>query len=195
MRRAHAGLAEIYTYDAGTTHRGVLRAYGEGLPSSSTKGPSSRTRTNVPRPQRPNVVVPTGQANDLASPYANFADSAVSKVPSHILFVVAKHHAEEQRGSFISWNRHRRRGSGPGQLDRRRHRGRAPMGRFTAPDDVARAVASPADPEQSSFVNGHTLSVETAAGSRMGAGRVSGGASRARSHSPLRRRRKRLFSP
>jgi NAD(P)-dependent dehydrogenase (short-subunit alcohol dehydrogenase family) len=38
--------------------------------------------------------------------------------------------------------------------------GRVPMGRFVTPDDVARAVAFLADPEQSSFVNGHTLSVD-----------------------------------
>ena len=38
--------------------------------------------------------------------------------------------------------------------------GRVPMGRFATPDDVARAVAFLADPEQSSFVNGHTLSVD-----------------------------------
>jgi len=38
--------------------------------------------------------------------------------------------------------------------------GRVPMGRFANPDDVARAVAFLADPEQSGFVNGHTLSVD-----------------------------------
>jgi NAD(P)-dependent dehydrogenase (short-subunit alcohol dehydrogenase family) len=38
--------------------------------------------------------------------------------------------------------------------------GRVPMGRFATPDDVALAVAFLADPEQSSFVNGHTLSVD-----------------------------------
>ena len=38
--------------------------------------------------------------------------------------------------------------------------GRVPMGRFATPDDVARAVAFLADPEQSGFVNGHTLSVD-----------------------------------
>ena len=38
--------------------------------------------------------------------------------------------------------------------------GRVPMGRFATPDDVARAVAFLADPGQSSFVNGHTLSVD-----------------------------------
>ena len=34
------------------------------------------------------------------------------------------------------------------------------MGRFAKPEDVARAVAFLADPEQSAFVNGHTLSVD-----------------------------------
>jgi NAD(P)-dependent dehydrogenase (short-subunit alcohol dehydrogenase family) len=38
--------------------------------------------------------------------------------------------------------------------------GRVPMGRFATPGDVARAVAFLADPEQSAFVNGHTLSVD-----------------------------------
>jgi NAD(P)-dependent dehydrogenase (short-subunit alcohol dehydrogenase family) len=38
--------------------------------------------------------------------------------------------------------------------------GRVPMGRFATPDDVARAVAFLADPQQSGFVNGHTLSVD-----------------------------------
>ncbi|MCA1688844.1 MAG: SDR family oxidoreductase [Actinobacteria bacterium] len=38
--------------------------------------------------------------------------------------------------------------------------GRVPMGRFARPEDVARAVAFLADPEQSGFVNGHTLSVD-----------------------------------
>jgi NAD(P)-dependent dehydrogenase (short-subunit alcohol dehydrogenase family) len=37
---------------------------------------------------------------------------------------------------------------------------RTPMGRFATPEDVARAVAFLADPEQSGFVNGHTLSVD-----------------------------------
>jgi len=32
------------------------------------------------------------------------------------------------------------------------------MGRFATPEDVAQAVAFFADPEQSAFVNGHTLS-------------------------------------
>jgi NAD(P)-dependent dehydrogenase (short-subunit alcohol dehydrogenase family) len=38
--------------------------------------------------------------------------------------------------------------------------GRTPMGRFARPEDVAQAVAFLADPEQSAFVNGHTLSVD-----------------------------------
>jgi NAD(P)-dependent dehydrogenase (short-subunit alcohol dehydrogenase family) len=38
--------------------------------------------------------------------------------------------------------------------------GRVPIGRFAAPGDVAQAVVFLADPEQSSFVNGHTLSVD-----------------------------------
>ena len=38
--------------------------------------------------------------------------------------------------------------------------GRVPMGRFATPEDVAAAVAFLADPEQSGFVNGHTLSVD-----------------------------------
>jgi NAD(P)-dependent dehydrogenase (short-subunit alcohol dehydrogenase family) len=38
--------------------------------------------------------------------------------------------------------------------------GRVPMGRFATPEDVARAVAFLADPDQSGFVNGHTLSVD-----------------------------------
>jgi NAD(P)-dependent dehydrogenase (short-subunit alcohol dehydrogenase family) len=38
--------------------------------------------------------------------------------------------------------------------------GRVPMGRFARPEDVAGAVAFLADPEQSAFVNGHTLSVD-----------------------------------
>ncbi len=38
--------------------------------------------------------------------------------------------------------------------------GRVPMGRFATPEDVAAAVAFLADPEQSSFVNGHALSVD-----------------------------------
>lgn len=38
--------------------------------------------------------------------------------------------------------------------------GRTPMGRFARPDDIARAVAFLADPEQSGYVNGHALSVD-----------------------------------
>ena len=38
--------------------------------------------------------------------------------------------------------------------------GRIPMGRFAAPEDIARAVAFLADPGWSGFVNGHTLSVD-----------------------------------
>lgn len=38
--------------------------------------------------------------------------------------------------------------------------GRTPMGRFATPEDIARAVAFLADPEQSGYVNGHTLSVD-----------------------------------
>jgi len=39
-------------------------------------------------------------------------------------------------------------------------KGRTPMGRFAKPDDIAQAVAFLADPEQSGYVNGHTLSVD-----------------------------------
>ena len=38
--------------------------------------------------------------------------------------------------------------------------GRVPMARFATPDDIAQAIAFLADPEQSSFVNGHALSVD-----------------------------------
>ena len=38
--------------------------------------------------------------------------------------------------------------------------GRVPMGRFATPEDIAKVVAFLADPEQSAFVNGHTLSVD-----------------------------------
>lgn len=38
--------------------------------------------------------------------------------------------------------------------------GRTPMGRFATPEDVAAAVTFLADPEQSGYVNGHTLSVD-----------------------------------
>ncbi len=39
-------------------------------------------------------------------------------------------------------------------------KGRTPMRRFAKPEDVAQAVAFLADPEQSAYVNGHTLSVD-----------------------------------
>jgi NAD(P)-dependent dehydrogenase (short-subunit alcohol dehydrogenase family) len=38
--------------------------------------------------------------------------------------------------------------------------GRTPMARFAEPEDIARAVAFLADPHQSGYVNGHTLSVD-----------------------------------
>ena len=38
--------------------------------------------------------------------------------------------------------------------------GRVPMGRFASPDDIARAIAFLADPEESSFINGHALVVD-----------------------------------
>jgi NAD(P)-dependent dehydrogenase (short-subunit alcohol dehydrogenase family) len=38
--------------------------------------------------------------------------------------------------------------------------GRTPMARFARPEDVAQAVAFLADPQQSGYVNGHTLSVD-----------------------------------
>lgn len=38
--------------------------------------------------------------------------------------------------------------------------GRVPMARFATPDDIASAIAFLADPEQSGFINGHTLSVD-----------------------------------
>ena len=38
--------------------------------------------------------------------------------------------------------------------------GRNPMGRFASPEDVARAIAFLADPEQSGFINGHALTVD-----------------------------------
>ncbi len=38
--------------------------------------------------------------------------------------------------------------------------GRTPMGRFASPEDIAAAVAFLADPAQSGYVNGHTLSVD-----------------------------------
>ncbi len=38
--------------------------------------------------------------------------------------------------------------------------GRIPMARFATPDDIARAVLFLADPNQSGFINGHTLTVD-----------------------------------
>lgn len=38
--------------------------------------------------------------------------------------------------------------------------GRIPIGRFATPDDIARAIAFLADDAQSSFINGHCLSVD-----------------------------------
>jgi NAD(P)-dependent dehydrogenase (short-subunit alcohol dehydrogenase family) len=38
--------------------------------------------------------------------------------------------------------------------------GRVPMGRFATQDDIASAIVFLADPQQSGFVNGHTLSVD-----------------------------------
>jgi NAD(P)-dependent dehydrogenase (short-subunit alcohol dehydrogenase family) len=38
--------------------------------------------------------------------------------------------------------------------------GRVPMGRFASADDVAKAIAFLADPQESGFVNGHALSVD-----------------------------------
>ncbi len=38
--------------------------------------------------------------------------------------------------------------------------GRIPMARFATPDDIARAVLFLADPAQSGFINGHTLTVD-----------------------------------
>jgi NAD(P)-dependent dehydrogenase (short-subunit alcohol dehydrogenase family) len=38
--------------------------------------------------------------------------------------------------------------------------GRVPMARFASPDDIAKAIAFLADPLQSGFINGHTLSVD-----------------------------------
>ncbi|MGB6745617.1 MAG: SDR family oxidoreductase [Terracidiphilus sp.] len=37
---------------------------------------------------------------------------------------------------------------------------RVPMGRFASPDDIARAIAFLADPRESGFINGHTLTVD-----------------------------------
>lgn len=38
--------------------------------------------------------------------------------------------------------------------------GRTPMNRFARPEDIANAVAFLSDPEQSGYINGHTLSVD-----------------------------------
>jgi NAD(P)-dependent dehydrogenase (short-subunit alcohol dehydrogenase family) len=38
--------------------------------------------------------------------------------------------------------------------------GRVPMARFATPDDIAKAVAFLADPQESAFVNGHALAVD-----------------------------------
>jgi NAD(P)-dependent dehydrogenase (short-subunit alcohol dehydrogenase family) len=38
--------------------------------------------------------------------------------------------------------------------------GRVPMGRFASPDDIAKAIAFLADPQESAFVNGHALAVD-----------------------------------
>jgi NAD(P)-dependent dehydrogenase (short-subunit alcohol dehydrogenase family) len=38
--------------------------------------------------------------------------------------------------------------------------GRVPMARFASPDDIAAAIAFLADPQQSGFINGHTLTVD-----------------------------------
>jgi len=38
--------------------------------------------------------------------------------------------------------------------------GRVPMGRFANPDDIAKAIAFLADPQESGFVNGHALAVD-----------------------------------
>ena len=38
--------------------------------------------------------------------------------------------------------------------------GRAPMGRFATPDDIAKAIVYLADPQESGFVNGHALAVD-----------------------------------
>lgn len=39
-------------------------------------------------------------------------------------------------------------------------KGRTPMNRFARPEDIANAVAFLTDPEQSAYINGHTLSVD-----------------------------------
>jgi NAD(P)-dependent dehydrogenase (short-subunit alcohol dehydrogenase family) len=38
--------------------------------------------------------------------------------------------------------------------------GRAPVGRFASPDDVARAIAFLADLQESGYINGHALVVD-----------------------------------
>jgi NAD(P)-dependent dehydrogenase (short-subunit alcohol dehydrogenase family) len=38
--------------------------------------------------------------------------------------------------------------------------GRVPMARFASPDDIARAIAFLADPQESGFINGHALAVD-----------------------------------
>jgi NAD(P)-dependent dehydrogenase (short-subunit alcohol dehydrogenase family) len=38
--------------------------------------------------------------------------------------------------------------------------GRVPMGRFASPDDIAKAIAFLADPQESGFINGHALAVD-----------------------------------
>jgi NAD(P)-dependent dehydrogenase (short-subunit alcohol dehydrogenase family) len=38
--------------------------------------------------------------------------------------------------------------------------GRVPMGRFASPDEIAKAIAFLADPQESAFVNGHALAVD-----------------------------------
>jgi NAD(P)-dependent dehydrogenase (short-subunit alcohol dehydrogenase family) len=38
--------------------------------------------------------------------------------------------------------------------------GRVPMGRFASPDDIAKAIAFLADPQESGFINGHALVVD-----------------------------------
>jgi NAD(P)-dependent dehydrogenase (short-subunit alcohol dehydrogenase family) len=38
--------------------------------------------------------------------------------------------------------------------------GRVPMGRFATPDDIAKAIAFLADPQESAFINGHALAVD-----------------------------------
>lgn len=38
--------------------------------------------------------------------------------------------------------------------------GRVPMGQFASPDDIAKAIAFLADPQESGFINGHALAVD-----------------------------------